>query len=291
VKPVAQKKKSAKKRPKKAAEKKAAKKKLANKKDSGSRPRKEAQPIAARYATAAPPPSRRRTDKDGTRAVDNKASPAANDASGKSHDVITPINIVRLINNMDRKEHQREPLQTGVDKPPEHIGQVADGVAEQEDRLELIAPELTNADTNKLLQLSLWWAGGMRLPRAAFVGRALHELKSIDEELAPIRGTADKICQRIRRNNANQLRLRITQVMDRHSKGTMSAEDAASALVGHLNKTWAVLEALGLLKAAYPAGVYLVGDGLTVFDGFPDWKKVDDKLPKKPARPPKTPRP
>jgi len=280
VKPVAQKKKSAKKRPKKAAEKK-----LTNKKDSGSRPRKETQPIAARYATAAPPPSRRRTDKDGKRAVDAKPSPAANDTSGKKHAAITPLDRVRLINNMDRTEHQREPLQTGVDRPAEHAGQVADGVAEQEDKLDLIAPELTNAGTNKLLQLSLWWAGGMRLPRAAFVGRALHELKSIDEELAPIRGTADKICQRIRRNNANQLRLRITQVMDRHSKGTMSTEDAASALVGFLDKTWAVLEALGLLKAACPAGVYLVGDGLTLFDGFPDWKKVDDKLPKKPTRP------
>ena len=277
---MAQKKKSAKKRPKKAAEKK-----LTNKKDSGSRPRKETQPIAARYATAAPPPSRRRTDKDGKRAVDAKPSPAANDTSGKKHAAITPLDRVRLINNMDRTEHQREPLQTGVDRPAEHAGQVADGVAEQEDKLDLIAPELTNAGTNKLLQLSLWWAGGMRLPRAAFVGRALHELKSIDEELAPIRGTADKICQRIRRNNANQLRLRITQVMDRHSKGTMSTEDAASALVGFLDKTWAVLEALGLLKAACPAGVYLVGDGLTLFDGFPDWKKVDDKLPKKPTRP------
>ena len=287
---MAQKKKSAKKRPKKAAKKKATKKKLTNKKDSGSRPRKETQPIAARYATAAPPPSRRRTDKDGKRAVDAKPSPAANDTSGKSHDVITPIDTVRLINNMDRKEHQREPLQTGVDKPPEHIGHVADGVAEQEDRLELIVPELTNADTNKLLQLSLWWAGGMRLPRAAFVGRALHDLKSIDEELAPIRGTADKICQKIMQKNPAQLRPPITRVMDAHSKGTMSTEDAASALVGFLDKTWAVLEEIGLLKASYRAGVYLIGRGLKVFDGFPDWNKPDEPMPKKPMRPPRKPR-
>jgi hypothetical protein len=177
-------------------------------------------------------------------------------------------------------------MQTGEHAPPTRAAQIADGAAEQEDRLEEIAPHFVDADEDDLLREALWWAGRARLPRAAIVGRALHDLKSFTEELASKRGTADKVCREIRKRNPLHLRNQVHAQLD----SKKDQKDIDSALVGLLYTACAVLEKLQLLHAAPHAGVYLIGRGQKVFKGFPDWKTVDEPWPEKPTRPPKRPR-
>jgi len=177
-------------------------------------------------------------------------------------------------------------MQTGEHAPPTHLDRIAEGVAEQEDRLEEVAPQLVDADKDDLLRAALWWAGRRRQPRAAIVGRALRDLQSFTEELAYKRGTADRICRKIRNEN----RLQLSPKIHAHLDSKKDQELIDSALVGALNPSWAVLEKLGLLRAAPRAGVYLIGRGPTVFHGFPEWTDVDEPWPKKPTRPPKRPR-
>ena len=193
---------------------------------------------------------------------------------------------LRLIMRLDKAEGEACPTQTGKDAPASHAHKIADGVAEQEDRLEQIAPSLADADEDELLQAALWWVGRARLPRAAIVGRALHDLKSFTEELASKRGTADTICREIRKRNSLHLRAEILEKLD----STKNAEDVDSALAGLINSAWAVLEKLKLLRAAPRAGVYLIGRGQKVFKNFPNWNKADEPWPEKPTRPPRRPR-
>jgi hypothetical protein len=111
-------------------------------------------------------------------------------------------------------------------------------------------------------------------------------LKSFTEELASRRGTAVRICGEIQRHKAVHLRAAILKAL----ASEKPQERIDSALVGHLNKAWAVLEKLGYLQAAPRAGVYLTGLGQRVFNGFPDWKRVDEPWPTGPTRPPRRPR-
>jgi hypothetical protein len=177
-------------------------------------------------------------------------------------------------------------MQTGEHAQATSAAKIAKGVAEQEDRLEEIAHHLVDADEDDLLRAALWWAGRARLPRAAIVGRALHDLKSFTEELASKRGTSDKICREIRNRNSLHLRQEIHEKLD----SKKDSEDIDSALVGLLNTACAVLGKLKLLQAAPHAGVYLIGRGQKVFKGFPDWTTVDEPWPEKPTRPPRRPR-
>jgi len=199
---------------------------------------------------------------------------------------IAGIDDVRMINHADRAPGGSCPMQTGDHVPPIHAARIAEGAAEQEDRLEEVHPLLVDANNDELLQLALWWADTPRKPRAAIVGRALHDLKSFDAERASKRGTADQICREIRKRNPLHLRPKIHAQLD----SKKDQEDIDSALVGLLNRAWAVLEKLDLLRAAPRAGVYLIGRGLEVFDGFPDWNRPDEPMPKKPTRPPRRPR-
>lgn len=193
---------------------------------------------------------------------------------------------LRLIMRLDQAEGEACPTQTGEITTASHAQKIADGVAEQEDRLEQIAPSLADPDEDDLLQAALWWAGRARLPRAAIVGRALHDLNSFTEELASKRGTADTICRQIRKRNSLHLRAEIHEKLDSVKK----AEDVDSALAGLINSAWAVLGKLKLLRAAPRAGVYLIGRGQKVFKNFPNWNKVDEPWPEKPVRPPRRPR-
>ncbi len=199
---------------------------------------------------------------------------------------IAAIDVLRRMIHVDQAAGGSCPTQTDEHSPPTHTLQIAEGVDEQEDRLEEARPLLVDANKDELLQAALWWAGRKRQPRAAIIGRALHELQSFTEELAYKRGTADGICRKIRQHNHLQLSPKIRAHLD----SKKDQEQIDSALVGALNPSWAVLEKLGLLRAAPRAGVYLIGRGPTVFDGFPDWTTLDEKFPKKPTRPPRRPR-
>jgi hypothetical protein len=280
VKKKAPAKKKAKARPKKGA----AAKKPSNKRKKGEKRRGTKVPdrAAGRAGSATLlPPKRPRT------AIQSQGAEGTPSGSATSSDRdIAAIDDMCIVNHADRMVGQSCPLQTGEDAPPTHAAQIADGVADEEDRLEETAPHLVNADKDDLLRAALWWAGRARKPRAAIVGLALHELKSFTEELASKRGTADQICRRIRKSNRQHLRDEIHDKLDSEK----AQEDIDSALVGLLNPAWAVLEKLQLLQAAPRAGVYLVGRGPKVFDGFPNWTDVDEPWPEKPTRPPRRPR-
>lgn len=210
----------------------------------------------------------------------------AGKAGATSDRSIAAIDDLRTITHVDQAAGGSCPTQTDEHAPPTRAAQIAEGVAEQEDRLEEARPLLVDANKDELLQAALWWAGRRRQPRAAIVGRALHDLQSFTEELAYKRGTADRICRKIRHHD----RLQLGPKLQAHLDSKKDQELIDSALVGVLNPSWAVLEKLGLLRAAPHAGVYLIGRGPTVFDGFPDWTTLDEKFPKKPTRPPRRPR-
>ena len=217
----------------------------------------------------------------------HRGSPdAASESTAAPDRGIAASDSVRLITNADRGEGQPYPTQASDSAPPTHAMEMAAGIAEQEDRLEAVAPLLADADTVELLQRLLWWVGNPRKPRAAIVGRALHDLQSFTEELAYRRGSAAAVSHRINDKNPDHLREPIRRAM---TSGKKSAEIGA-ALIGHLNKAWAVLEKIGLLRAAPSAGVYLIGRGVKVFDGFPDWETPEEEFPTKLTRPPRRPR-
>lgn len=236
---------------------------------------------ASRTGVATLPPRR-----PGTTNRHQEARGATTEPATVSDLGIAASDDLRLLTNADRGAGEPYPTQTSGHTPPTHVEEIAAVVAEREDQLEEIAPRLVDADEDELLQHALWWAGSARLPRAAIVGRALRDLRSFTEELASKRGTAAEICQRINDQNPAHLRDAIRRVI----ASSKASEDVGAALVGHLNRAWAVLEQLGLLRAAPRAGVYLIGRGPTVFDGFPEWTTPDEPLPEKPTRPPTRPR-
>lgn len=199
---------------------------------------------------------------------------------------IAGIDGVRTINHADRAPGGSCPMQTGEHVPPTHAAQIAEGAADREDRLEEIRDRLSDSGKVEVDRDALWWAGTARLPRAAIVGRALHDLKSFTAELASKRGTSVSICSKIQARNAAHLRAAILNTL----ASAKPQERIDAALVGYLNKAWAVLEKLLYLEAAPRAGVYLNEEGQRVFNGFPDWEDVDEPWPTKPTRPPTRPR-
>jgi hypothetical protein len=194
---------------------------------------------------------------------------------------LADIDNMRLINNLDMAAGSDHPEPSREHGPPPDVASLMASLEQKDRQLEEISGRLKRAAEIEKYQLALWWAGGVRLPRPAIVGRALHELESLTEEDAKARGTAELICVRIKQQNAAHLRNVIIKAMD----SGLDSDEISAKLVGHLNRAWAVLEELGLLKAAYREGVYLVGDGQAVFDGFPDWSRPDEKPPTKPSRP------
>jgi hypothetical protein len=227
------------------------------------------------------PPSRPRTT-----AQSQEMRDTAGEAAPTSDRGIAAIDEVRTINHVDQAAGGLCPTQTGEHAAPTHAARIAEGAAEKEDRLEEITDDLANADKVKVDRHALWWTGTARLPRAAIVGRALHDLESFNEELASQRGNAAGICLKIKDKNPEHLREPIKRAM-------LSGKDSDvidAALIGHLNKALAVLEKLDYLRAAPRAGVYLIGEGQKVFNGFPDWKSVDEPWPEAPTRPPRRPR-
>ncbi len=277
-KPVKKKKASATPRKRTPAKKQSEKPKDAAKRGGAAEPSR----AAGRAGSATlPPPTRPRTTTHNQR-----AGGTARELVTSSDPDTTVIDAVRALNNADRVAVGSCPMQTGEHAPPTNAVQLAKNVAENEDRLEGIAPDLVDANKDEVLRKALWWAGTARLPRAAIVGLALHELESFTEEFASKRGTAVAICVKIHDRNAAHLRVVTRKALQSKQK----QERIDAALVGHLNKAWAVLEKLDLLRAAPRAGVYLIGRGEKVFKGFPQWTDVDEPWPKKPTRPSKRPR-
>jgi len=126
-----------------------------------------------------------------------RTKPRSHETKGTAGEAVTTpdrdiagIDDLRVINRVDQAAGGSCPTQTDEHALPIHATQIAKGAAEKEDRLEEIADELADADKVTVDRNALWWTGTARLPRAAIVGRALHDLKSFSEELASKRGTA-----------------------------------------------------------------------------------------------------
>lgn len=143
-------------------------------------------------------------------------------------------------------------------------------------------------DIKTLLQTLLWVAEGIRLPRAAFVGRALYDLGATDENLSKSCGTALKICKHIEFKNKRHLRPKILKALKTlDSAGDPKIRNTAFGSLNHaLNKALATLQRMDVLQAA-AEGVYLVGLGLQIFKDFPIWSTPDEEPPKSPQRPSK----
>ena len=187
---------------------------------------------------------------------------------------------------------------------------VADAVAEREAKLKLAATHFASASGDDAWREAIWWAGGFRFPRAAFVGRALHDLGCVNEKKGRKEGTNLAIADRIRCQNARQLKpqiIRDLEYLNEEKKPpprppSPSSEGAGSkkkepdssdwnaSLTSLLAKRLVVLQELDLLKGTYRGGAYLVGDGPRIFDGFPDWNRVDDELADRLTRPKTRPR-
>jgi hypothetical protein len=194
---------------------------------------------------------------------------------------LADIDNMRLINNLDMAAGSDHPEPSREHGPPPDVASLMASLEQKDRQLEEIEDRLKRAPKPETYRLSLWWAGGVRLPRPAIVGRALHETKSFSEEKASKNGSANVICQKIADNN----RAHLSSAIQRAMAPGLKSKVRIAKLVGLLNRAWAVLEALELLKAAEGGGVYLVGQGPAVFDGFPDWSQPDEKPPKKPSRP------
>lgn len=236
---------------------------------------------ASRIAVTAvtPKPSRSRASRGSSTAAEPPAAHPIDDLP------LADIDLMRIVNNLDCKPGDEFPRPHRRGEPTPDLTSLVESTTERERRLDEAAPYLGTGSEADLLRLALWVAGGVRLPRAAIVGRALHELGSFSEHVAKAKGTADLICNRIRRQNAAHLREAIIKALD----SGLAAEVISAKLAGHLKSSLVVLKELGLLKAAYGAGVYLVGSGRIVFDGFPDWTKPDEPMPEKLTRPKKKP--
>jgi hypothetical protein len=199
---------------------------------------------------------------------------------------------VRLINAIDLPAIESTPQPIDDKTAPTRTADLTREIASKEASLSSTAADFEAAagggksDEDELLQKALWWSQGGRHPRAAIIGRALHELKSTDEEKAATQGTNDKIGRLIFLKNPDHLRKKIHIVLDDHSKST---EDLNSQLASFFRKPCIVLEQMGLLKGAYRRGVYLVGRGQSVFRKWPPWEKVDEDTPKKLWRPAEKP--
>ena len=194
---------------------------------------------------------------------------------------LADIDNMRLVSNLDTPAGLDHPQPSREHGPPPDVASLVASLEQKDRQLEEIEDRLKRAAEIEKYQLALWWAGGVRLPRPAIVGRALHETKSLSEEDAYKNGSANKICDKIADHN----RAHLSSAIQRAMAPGLKSKVRIAKLVGLLNRAWAVLEALELLKAAEGGGVYLVGKGPAVFDGFPDWSRPDEKPPKKPSRP------
>jgi hypothetical protein len=123
----------------------------------------------------------------------------------------------------------------------------------------------------------VWRFGPARLPRAAIVGRALHELGAVTEERAQSHA---QVCSRIQHAGPGHLRPEIVRALA--AVGT--AGDSSKPVRSLANLLKSAIECLGALGwlALRPmprGGSYLQGKGIEVFDGFPAWSRQEEETP------------
>jgi hypothetical protein len=179
----------------------------------------------------------------------------------------------RVINNLDRERWGAAPTPTGHAHEPANARLVAHHAARLEDELDRGAAAIAAMDSDNRQRELLWGLGLARKPRAAIVGRALFELHATSWENAS-QGKNDRIANHIRIRGPHHLSKTITEVLRTYDSKASTA--AGATLAPHLRRALELLQHYDWLKAR-TQGVYLDGDGLTLFVDFPDWSRRDEE--------------
>lgn len=182
----------------------------------------------------------------------------------------------RVINNLDREPGGEAPTPTGTTHPPTNARFVAHHAVRLEGELDRGAEAIKALEGENLQRRLMWDLGCARQPRAVVVGRALHELRATSWENAS-RGENYAIVNHIKTRGPHHLSKTITKVLRTYDSKAAAA--AGATLAPHLRRALEMLQAYGWLEAR-TRGVYLVGDGLTLFVNFPDWAWQDEAPPK-----------
>jgi hypothetical protein len=125
----------------------------------------------------------------------------------------------------------------------------------------------------------LWLVGPARHPRSAIVGRALSESGALTEASAQ---TYWRICDTIRRRGQHHLRNELLEVLRDYDLDTRGG---ARRLAGLLGSAITYLDAVNpaVIQLARRQGIYLVGRGPVLFEGWPEWDRRDE-APQPPRR-------
>lgn len=217
------------------------------------------QGIAATLQTASPPPA--------------TSAPIENMREGLAF-----IDQQRVINNLDRDSWADAPTPTGpgTGHEPTNARLVAHHAARLEDELERGAAAIEATTGVNLKRRLMWHLGLARKPRAVVVGRALYELHATSWENASL-GENYAIVNRINTRGPHHLNETLANLLRSHD--SKASTDATAALAPHVSPSLELLQAVGWLKSR-TRGVYLDGDGLTLFVDFPDWAWLDEEPPK-----------
>lgn len=189
----------------------------------------------------------------------------------------------RVLNNLDRPAGSPAPLQTGPAHPPRNAKFVAAHAGLVEDELERGSHAIAKLRDQQLIRRLLWDLGLARKPRAAIVGRAIYELGATSQKDASKAKNGDIAGHINIAGKKHHLSVKLRNLIE--TATTKAGKDYSSALAGYLNRPLALLRKYYYLRASRP-GVYLVGDGLTMFVDFPRWEWRDEEGEQKLRRPP-----
>jgi len=203
-------------------------------------------------------------------------APATSDSIDNMRKGLTFIDQQRVINNLDREPGGEAPTPTGPGHEPTNAHFMAHHAVRLEGELDHGAEAIKALEGENRQRRLMWDLGCARKPRAVVVGRALHELRATSWEDAS-RGENYAIANHIKIQGPHHLSKTITKVLRTYDSKAAAA--AGATLAPHLRRALDLLQAYGWLEAR-TRGVYLVGDGLTLFVNFPDWAWQDEEPPK-----------
>lgn len=117
----------------------------------------------------------------------------------------------------------------------------------------------------------LWLVGLARRPRSAIVGRALAQAGGVGETTPR---TYEQVCTVIQRNGRHHLREEFRIPLEGYQH---SAAANARTLSNLLGPAVTYLCELDLVRLGQRKGMYLVGRGPELFEGWPEWGRRDEE--------------
>lgn len=124
-----------------------------------------------------------------------------------------------------------------------------------------------------VLRELIWLIGPARRPRSAIVGRALSDGAAVSDAAAM---TYMRIAERIRDSGLHHLREEV--------RVALAAYDAdprghSRTLRGLFESAVNTLGEIHVVQLARRWGMFLVGDGPAIFEGWPEWDRPDEESP------------